>query len=408
MARLKIENSSRFGGRFGPLSANINFFLADRVYTGDGRCLPNTAVAMNAQTAQIEALLPAAQAPNARYQPGSLTPGFINAHGHLELSHLHGHFPQHTGLVPFLEAVTRSRGADQETIEKHMQAAAQTLQANGIVAMGDIANTTASIALKLSSTLKFHTFVEVFGMSEQGWPAGLERGLPVLDAFRQAGLAASLSPHAPYSVHPALMQHIGQTSAGLPISIHMQESPEETKFFASGEGAFPSFYRNLGIPVSTPAPGSSSLQTTLSALPAGQRLLLVHNTCATNADLELADHSGHDVFWCLCPGANRYIENRLPELALFRRYPDRVLIGTDSLASNGTLSVLNELQQLLQADPALTPELAIQWACGNAARFFGWSDLGTLEPGKRPGLLHIHPGSDHSPIGAGSSVQVII
>ncbi len=389
------------------MSANINFFLADRVYTGDGRCLLNTAVGVNAHSGIIEALLPAELAPNAHYQPGSLTPGFINAHGHLELSHLHGHFPQHTGLVPFLEAVTRSRGADHATIEKHMQAAELALKAAGTVGMGDIANTTASIGIKRSSKIHFHTFVEVFGMSAQGWPAGLERGRPVLEAFQQAGLSVSLSPHAPYSVHPELMQHIGAANAGQPISIHMQESPEEILFFASGEGAFPSFYQNLGIPVSIPEPGSSSLKATLDALPAGQRLLLVHNTCATAADLELAANSGRDVFWCLCPGTNRYIENRLPEVPLFRRYPDRVLIGTDSLASNGTLSVLNEIQQLLQADPELDPALAIQWACGNPARFFNWPDLGALAPGKRPGLLHIHPGQDGSPFGPGSNVQVM-
>jgi cytosine/adenosine deaminase-related metal-dependent hydrolase len=203
------------------------------------------------------------------------------------------------------------------------------------------------------------------------------------------------------------MRQLALLSPQQPISIHMQESPEEALFFATGEGAFPSFYQQLGIPVSAPEPGSSSLQTTLTAMPAGQRLLLVHNTCATAADLEAAATAPPDVFWCLCPGANRYIENRLPDVALFRRYPDRVLIGTDSLASNDQLSILNEIQQLLQADPDLTPAMAIQWACGTPARFLGWTDLGTLEPGKRPGLLHIHPGRDGSPLGSGSQVEVM-
>jgi len=389
------------------VSANLNFFLADRVYVGNGQCLPDTAVGVDANTGQIEVLLPAAEAPKARYQPGSLTPGFINAHGHLELSHLQGQFPQHTGLVPFLEAVTRQRGGDSQNIENSMLVAEQAMRAAGIVAMGDIANTAASIAVKQRSAIRFHTFVEVFGMSAQGWPAGLERGRPVLESFRQAGLSASLSPHAPYSVHPALMRELGQRSQGQPISIHMQESPEEGLFFATGEGAFPPFYERLGIPVSRPVPGSSSLHSTLEAFQPGQRLLLVHNTCASAADLETAATAEQEVSWCLCPGANRYIENRLPDVALFRRYPKRVLIGTDSLASNHQLSVLSEIQLLLEADPGLTPALAIQWACGNAARFFGWPDLGTLEPGKRPGLLHLHPANNGEPIGPGSHLEVL-
>ncbi len=391
------------------MQQKIAVYRADRVFTGNGQCLDGYAVAIRTDTGEVLDLLPPEEAPDALYQPGSLAPGFINAHAHLELSHLKDRFARHSGLVPFLEQVTRLRTADPEQIMDALRAAELALRLGGTVAVGDIVNTTDSLSVKLDSPLKFHTFVELFGMTEAGVQTGLQRGQPVLDAFRRAGMGASFSPHAPYSVHPHLLAAISQTAAGSPFSIHMQESPQEELLFRLGKGEFPGFYRRLGIAATLPAPGESSLTATLRAINVPGRLMLVHNTMAGAADLDQAAESPHDVWWCLCPGANLYIENRLPDVPLFRRYPERVLVGTDSLASNTGLSVLEELKILMAADPGLEPALAVQWASGNPARYFGWDDhLGSLEPGKSPGLVLIHPAADGRPIGPQSRSEVLV
>ncbi len=341
--------------------------------------------------------------------PGSLSPGFINAHGHLELSHLAGRFAPGSGMIPFLKQVTRYRSEDPDQIQQGIAGALSEIRRQGIVGMGDIVNTTDTLALKQNTSLRFHNFVEVFGMAASTWQNGLKRAEPVLQAFKAQGMAASLSPHAPYSVHTQLLQAIAAQSEGLPISIHMQESPEEQEFFASGKGPFCEFYQSLGIDADFPQPGQSPLSYTLNAFRRPLKLLLVHNTCSSARDLSFAMSSGHEIWFALCPGANRYIRGQLPDVSLFQAYPHRVTIGTDSLASNTELSILGEMILLLEADPGLKPERLIQWASANPARFFGWQhELGSLEPGKAPGLLHISPSSDGRPIGAGSKVELLL
>src|SRR5690606_21004967 len=100
--------------------------------------------------------------PIRRYS-GIITPGFVNAHCHLELSHLLGLIPKRTGLVPFLQQVMSSRASDEDTIQRAMEAADQQLYANGVVAVGDHANSAISAAVKKSSKVHYHTFIEVLG-----------------------------------------------------------------------------------------------------------------------------------------------------------------------------------------------------------------------------------------------------
>lgn len=385
-------------------------YTADRVYDGLGGCLERTAVLFDPGSRQVLALEPAYRHPGAFRVPGSLAPGLINAHGHLELSHLAGRLAPGGGLIPFLEAVAQSRGADPlAEVQQAARQAADALWQQGVVAMGDIANTADVLPVKCESRLRFFTFVEVFGMSRSGMDRALERGLPVLEAHREAGLRAVLSPHAPYSVHPAWMGALCGRAGAEPLSIHMQECADEGLLFAAGEGGFVLFYGRLGVPAELPPSGTHPLDAVLGGLVPGQRMLLVHNTLASLGDLQRSAFSAAAISWCLCPGANRYLEGRLPDIGLFRAWPDRVLVGTDSAASNTGLSLIDELILLLQADPRLSPAMALQWACANPARFFGWQDsLGSLEPGKAPGLVHISPARDGSPLGAGSRSRLLL
>ncbi len=84
---------------------------------------------------------------------GILCPGFVNAHCHLELSHLKGHIPPHTGMVDFLLQVMQLRRFRMEEKLKSMDAALAEMKANGVVAVGDISNGTDSIGPKLSSDI---------------------------------------------------------------------------------------------------------------------------------------------------------------------------------------------------------------------------------------------------------------
>ena len=114
---------------------------------------------------------------------------------------------------------------------------------------------------------------------------------------------------------------------------------------------------------------------------------MVHNTCTNLKDIYFIKRFDRKVHFCFCPGANLYIENRLPKVELFVDQGFNLALGTDSLASNTKLCILNEMRILQAKFPSLSTERLIQWGTINGAKFLGIDDdKGTIEPGKTPGL----------------------
>jgi cytosine/adenosine deaminase-related metal-dependent hydrolase len=97
-----------------------------------------------------------------------------------------------------------------------------------------------------------------------------------------------------------------------------------------------------------------------------------------------------NLYWCVCPNSNIFIENEIPPLKLLIQEGCKIVIGTDSLASNNKLSILEELKTLHLNFPEVLMEDLICWATLNGARALGMEDeFGVIESGKKPGLLLI-------------------
>jgi cytosine/adenosine deaminase-related metal-dependent hydrolase len=318
---------------------------------------------------------------------GALVPGFINTHCHLELSHLRGKISQHTGLFKFVSEVMKYRFADADEILKAMEDADEEMYQNGIVAVGDISNQPVSASVKQKSKLYYHTFVEAMGFNPEHASSIIRKAKETLESFDTT--RASIVPHAPYSVSDELfaaIASISQDHLNL-LSIHNQETPAENEFFQHKTGAFLELYKMLGLNLEFYKPsGKTALQTTLPKLPKS-RTLLVHNTQTNKADVDFAKTEHPDLYWCLCPNANRYIENTLPDVGMLKNEGLRITLGTDSLASNQQLSILKEMQ-VLQEQKQISLQTLLDWATLNGARFLGIEDAyGSLDIGKKPGVL---------------------
>lgn len=323
------------------------------------------------------------------YFEGLLTPGFINAHCHLELSHMKGRIPKGGGLVDFILQLQRSRRFPEAGVISAMREAEKEMLAGGIVAVGDIANSGISFPVKRESCLLYQTFLEVFGFDPKKAESILEGALE-LRSGDASGCPCCIVPHSPYSVSENLFRIIGEQAgpdgAGLLFSVHNQESAHEDPFYRDGTGDLNRLYREFGIDISFYRPyGRSALPTWLPWLGIPEKTLLVHNTYTTSEDVERARELGKP-WWCLCPGANMYIESRLPNVPMFIEKGLQLVLGTDSLASNDSLSILEEMKLLAKHFPEIGLEQLLRWATRNGAAFFGWNHLGTFEKGKRPGV----------------------
>jgi cytosine/adenosine deaminase-related metal-dependent hydrolase len=335
--------------------------------------------------------------PNLHFQKGFITPGFINTHCHLELSHLRGKLKAGDGLDEFIRELEKHRKTDLEEILDAQRQAESEMIRNGIVGVGDISNGRNSFDQKMKSRLHYHTFIEVFSIKEAFAEDAFGRALQLFHEFHELLRlhkpnrynTISISPHAPYSASAKLLKlinlHAIQNHSLL--SIHNQENQDENLFFKEKKGKISERLGHFGIEIGDWQPtGMNSMQSALQYLPRVNRMLLVHNTVTTLEDRIWAEDYSEFIYWGFCPGANLYIENMLPDFTIFKNVKNCTL-GTDSLASNTELSILSEMNRILIHSGIFSFEELLQWATINGARFLGYEGmLGSIEIGKNPGL----------------------
>jgi cytosine/adenosine deaminase-related metal-dependent hydrolase len=323
---------------------------------------------------------------------GILTPGFINCHCHVELSHFKKAIPQHTGLVNFVQQVMQTRLANEEIKLQAMQTAEAEMYNSGIVAVGDICNTVDSLPIKQNSKLHWHNFIEVSGFVSATAEKRLSEVQEVADKYSIFNTQYSITPHAPYSVSKKLFTLINNLPNNNLISIHNQESEEENKLYTTKEGDFLNLYKNFGIDISNFTPsGKTSLQTWLPYFTNNQNVIAVHNTFINEDDLNFsAANCQLPTVYCLCPNANLYIENALPPIDLLLQNNCNIVLGTDSLASNTQLNILEEIKTIQHYCPKIELQTMLQWATSNGAAALQMNDkLGSFEKGKQPGVVLI-------------------
>ncbi|MEQ8625467.1 MAG: amidohydrolase family protein [Vicingaceae bacterium] len=319
------------------------------------------------------------------YFEGALCPGFVNTHCHLELSHLKDKVKQATGLHGFIQELQQIRSADELEIENAINGADELMYENGIVAVGDISNGSATFKRKQQSAIYYHSFIELFGFDPIKANTVYERGIELKQKAEQQNLSASVVPHSPYSVSESLFNLISTTQSNAPLSIHNQETAAENELYKSGGGKIAEMLEGFGNDLNDfKVTQRNSLPSFLQHLPKDQKLLLVHNTYTSPDDIDAALILHNNLFWCFCPKANLYIEDRLPNIKEFAKRGLKCTLGTDSLASNDSLSIWEEIKTIQGYFPKIELNTLIQWATINGAEFLGIEgEYGSFEVGKQ-------------------------
>ena len=344
----------------------------------------------------IEDILPLSEAgDDVEHFTGILTPGFVNCHCHLELSHMKGQISQGTGLVKFVSQVMKDRHSTEAEIYEAIAAAEDEMLANGIVAVGDICNNKLTLPQKQKGRLLYHNFIEASGFVPEMADLRFKRAVDIFTSYAEKYAmpvsSNSIVPHAPYSVSEELWKRIIRFPGNQLLTIHNQETAAENEFFLHKKGDFLDLYQMLNTDISFFNPsGKTSLQTYLSKFLPNQQVILVHNVHTDENDLAFAKSLPvyNQLYFCLCPNANKYITGQLPNIGLFIKNEVAIVLGTDSLASNQQLSIAAEMQTLLQHFPTVSIEMLLKWATINGAKALQIDKgLGSFEKGKKPGLV---------------------
>ncbi len=322
---------------------------------------------------------------------GVLCPGFVNAHCHLELSHLRGKITEKKGMANFISEILQHRfKLNDDEQQQYFEDAENEMLQNGIVAVGDISNFPSTLSIKQKGKLYYHTFVEVLALDPALAEVKLQEGKILAEQFKNVPNGnSSVVPHAPYTVSTELLDLINLSAGDSPLCIHLQESAAEIEFCSSHSGPFAELFTKLNFNFSYSHPnGFKPIKHILNHLNTKNNVALVHNTYTTIEDIKWANNIHKNLYWCLCPNANLYIENRLPAVMDFIEEESKIIIGTDSLASNHQLSVLEELKTISNAFPTVELKDLLKWSTLNGAEFLQIENIfGSFDKGKKPGVV---------------------
>jgi aminodeoxyfutalosine deaminase len=322
------------------------------------------------------------------FHNGIIIPGFVNCHCHLELSHLKNYIAKGKGLGGFIEQVRGTRELNKKDISSAISSGDNFMYNEGVSLCADVCNTSDSFNIKKESKIKYINLLEVFGLDPEKAVKRFDEIIKVAQIATELDLQYSLVPHSGYSMSSTLLRLLKNKSSDNKVtSIHFMESAGESTFLTSHAGSLLVSYERSGLLPPRLETAASHSDVVLTEITNSGNLILVHNTFA-DRDSVRSVKKRENLYWCLCPNSNLYIENRVPPLNLFLEEDCEIVIGTDSLASNTKLSMLEELKTLQSAFPDTSIPDLIKWATINGARALCEEDqFGSIEPGKKPGLL---------------------
>ena len=327
----------------------------------------------------------------------ALLPGLVNAHTHLELTCLRGLIPPAPTFVTWVRSVmaARRQRPDPQASEilAGVRAGIDEAVRCGTALVGDISNTLVTYAPLGASPLAGVIFYELIRFNTTNPGGVVSQACQKIDALPpNPRLKASLAAHAPYSVAPLVFRAIRDAidqRPGVPCSVHLSESREETEFIQTGGGPWRVFLEEIGSwdPAWVP-PGVSPVQFLDEAGFFDTRVLAVHGVQMTKADLARMAARGTTIV--TCPRSNVYTGAGAPPVADFYAAGVPVAVGTDSLASTPDLNVFSELAMLRTLAPAVPASRLLESATLQGARALGFeADYGSLEAGKRARILAV-------------------
>jgi cytosine/adenosine deaminase-related metal-dependent hydrolase len=309
-------------------------------------------------------------------------PGLVNSHCHLELTTLHDRLDRGKSFPVWVEQLRGyTAGLDDYNYRHAAQEGVRQLLAGGCTTVLDVGNTGDALPVLAASPLRAFACVETLGidpaLAEYRFTAAADKAAktPASDRFHPG-----IAPHAAYSTSPELLRRVidHQRTHGLPVTIHAAESREEAELFASGTGPLAEYCRRIfpGAPRHRDTTPIRWLESQ-GCLP--DDAIIVHGNMLDDADMDILARRGATVVHC--PSSHAFFGHpRFPYEAL-RARGINVGLGTDSLASGDSLSMLEKMRLFGENYPEVPMEDIVAMATINGARAMGLQDVGLLRAG---------------------------
>lgn len=332
-------------------------------------------------------------APVTDFSGCAIMPGLVNAHSHLELTHFPswvmrkgvGYSPRtYTDWV--IQVIKIRRNVTPEELDLSVREGVRKSVEAGTTSLGEIVTDRSLLPLYAASPLAGRLYFEAIGQDPARFATTEEQLEKTITEESFGRFQAGVSPHAPHTVAADLMERLHRLAQrhGLPKAIHTAESPEESDFFFDAGGRvtellYPFIRWEDFIPPprrTTPAAWLESLGVLDPAT------LLIHCVHCSPADAEIIKRSGASIV--LCPRSNDRLAVGKAPAYLFKKLGIPLAIGTDSLASNDSISLWDEMRFLSAEFPGVFSheELIAMATLGGAQALRIANERGSLETGK--------------------------
>ncbi len=321
----------------------------------------------------------------------AVLPGLVNAHTHLEFSGLSD--PLGRPGVPLTEWIGEILAFRRQPASQPEHAVKDGLAecvCCGTTTLAEIARPGWEPSLFQAGTPDTTVFLELIALRSDRIAGELEAAREHLrSAAGSSGWRPGLSPHAPYSVHPVLLDGLVSLSASgrVPLAMHLAESAEEVELLRSGTGPFREMLQRMDSWDSAAfAPGTRPI-VYLRTLSAAHRALVIHGNYLDDEEIAFLARHARRMAVVYCPRTHAYFGHPPYPLEKLLAAGATVALGTDSRASSPDLSLLAEMRRVARKHRSLPPATVLKLGTLFGARALGRDhELGSLEPGKRADL----------------------
>lgn len=330
----------------------------------------------------------------------ALIPGLVNAHTHLEFSHLADPLPAGATFADWISGVIAERGTRTSSVSESRALGLAESRVAGVTAIGEIATSLWPSLETPQEGTGLQIFREVLGLN----PETVSARLADLEAHLAegqtdpAGVSRGISPHAPYSVHPELLAGAVQLAGrhGATAAMHLAETAEELELLREGTGPLVELFQRMGIWRPEVAGRGRRPLDLLRVLGEAPRTLVVHGNYLDDEEIAfVARRPQMTVIYC--PQTHAYFGHPPHPLPRLLEAGAAVALGTDSRASSRTLSLWDDVLLVRRAFPRLDPRKLLDLATRRGADALGFSDRGRFVEGLPAALTLVElgsPGSD--------------
>jgi cytosine/adenosine deaminase-related metal-dependent hydrolase len=320
-----------------------------------------------------------------------LAPGLINAHCHLDYTRLRGEVEYRGSFTEWILQLVAAKQLhpDKEYIGG-IQRGLDWLTRSGTTTVVNIESFPAFIEQTPPTKLRVWWCLELIDLNRADDAKAAATGALEFIAAHSIGRGGfGLSPHAPYTVSAELYRLCAQYARGrnIPVTTHLGESEEEDDMIRRGTGHMYDYFLRAGRDMSDcKRAGPTQLMSEYGVL--GPNCLAAHANCLTPLEVALLRQTGTHVVHC--PKTHRFFNRGMPPLNIWKAQGINVCLGTDSMASNDTLNMIDEMQTLGQMFPRMSSQELLELATVNAAKALNLAGkLGKIAPGAWADLIAV-------------------